>query len=65
MGTITPEEENVMALSKDEKDWCFNTAVQLAFKLAEGGGVEKGGEIANCIEYTYQILARLSEEKKS
>lgn len=54
-----------MALSKDEKDWCFNTAVQLAFKLAEGGGVEKGGEIANCIEYTYQILARLSEEKKS
>ena len=54
-----------MALSQEEKHSCFNTAIQLAFKLAEGGGVEKGVEIANCIEYTYQILTKLTEEKKS
>ncbi|ACD96433.1 hypothetical protein [Trichlorobacter lovleyi] len=54
-----------MALTKEEKDWCFSTAVNLAFKMAEGGGAEKGVEIANCIEYSYQILTKLTEEVKN
>lgn len=54
-----------MALTKEEKDWCFSTAINIAFKMAEGGGAEKGIEIANCIEHTYQTLTRLTEEKKS
>jgi len=65
VGTITQEEELQMALSAEDKDWCFTTAVQLAFKVAEGGGVEKGVEIANTIEYTYQVLTKLTEAKKN
>lgn len=52
-----------MALSAESKKWCFETALKLAFKVAEGGGVEKGVEVANTIEYTYEILKKIAEEQ--
>lgn len=54
-----------MALSQEEKDWCFSTAINLAAKLAEGGGVSKGIEIADSIEYCYNALCKLTEAKKN
>lgn len=54
-----------MALSQEEKDWCLSTAINLAAKLAEGGGIDKGAEIAYSIELCYSTLCKLVESKKS
>lgn len=54
-----------MALTKEEKDWCFKKAVSLAEKVAEGGGIDKGAEIANTIRFSYEILIKLAEEKNA
>lgn len=52
-----------MEISQRNKTWCFNTAVKLGFKVAESGGIEKGIEVANTIEHTYEALKRLIEKE--
>ena len=54
-----------MALSKEDKEYCLTTAIQLAFKAAEGGGMEAGGQVAFTIEACYETLTKLKEIVKS